>query len=149
LVGSLEIFRAIRDQGRDRLVDLFQWHTGKLTFYAGQTAPHVEFPLDLELPALLIAGLEAAEPGEVPVAFWRDRLDHVIAPAPAPSPKLSQAAWPPAVKWLLQFVTAPRSLREILSTIAQQGGTATASEALRGVEVLVGAKLLCWKTGSR
>jgi serine/threonine protein kinase len=148
LVGSLEIFRAIRDQGRDRLVDLFQWHTGKLSFYMGQTAPHVEFPLDLELPALLIAGLEAAEPGEVPLAFWRDRLDNVVAPVPSPSPKLTQAAWPPAVKWLLQFVTAPRSLREILSTVAQQGGTATAAEALRGVEVLVGAKLLAWRTPS-
>jgi eukaryotic-like serine/threonine-protein kinase len=29
LVGSLDIFRAIRDQGRDRIVHLFQWRTGK------------------------------------------------------------------------------------------------------------------------
>ena len=50
LVGSLDIFQAIRDQGRDRLIDLFGWPSGKLTFYAGQAAPHVEFPLDLELP---------------------------------------------------------------------------------------------------
>src|SRR5262249_21396961 len=43
LVASLEIFRAIRDQGRDRLVDLFRWKTGKLSFYVDQKAPHVEF----------------------------------------------------------------------------------------------------------
>ena len=33
LLPSLDIFRAIRDQGRDRLIDLFQWRTGTLTFY--------------------------------------------------------------------------------------------------------------------
>src|SRR4029077_9835009 len=39
LVASLEIFRAIRDQGRDRVVHLFQWRTGRLAFFADQTAP--------------------------------------------------------------------------------------------------------------
>ena len=91
--ASLDIFRAIRDQGRDRLVDLFPWRDGQLTFYADQTAPHVEFPLDLELPALILAGVEAAEPGERRSRrAWRDRLDDVVAPAhrrprPASSPR--------------------------------------------------------------
>ena len=64
LVGPVDIFRAIRDQGRDRVADLFLWRGGQLTFYRGQTAPHVEFPLDLELPALMLAGLETAKPGD-------------------------------------------------------------------------------------
>jgi hypothetical protein len=60
LVGSLDIFRAIRDQGRDRLIGLFRWHTGRLSFYKGQTAPRVDFPLDLDMTALVLAGVREA-----------------------------------------------------------------------------------------
>ncbi len=144
LVGSLEIFRAIRDQGRDRLIDLFQWQAGRLSFYSGQTAPHVEFPLDLELPPLLIAGLEAAEPGDTPLAAWRERLDDCLVPVDGGSPRLRDAGWPPLMRRLLDVVRTPRPLREILAWIAQDG-TGTASDALRALEVLIGAKLLTWR----
>ncbi len=75
LVPSLEIFRAIRDQGSDRLVDLFQWHTGTLAFYRGQTAPHVEFPLDLALPPLLLTGLNVVDPNGQAAGQWTARID--------------------------------------------------------------------------
>jgi eukaryotic-like serine/threonine-protein kinase len=144
LVGSLEIFRAIRDQGRDRLIDLFQWQAGRLSFYSGHTAPHVEFPLELDLPPLLIAGLEAAEPGETPLAAWRDRFDDWLVPAEAGSLRLRDATWPPLVRRLLDIVSTPKPLREVLAWIAQDG-TSTASDALRVLEVLIGAKLLSWR----
>ena len=44
LLPSLDVFRAIRDQGRDRLIDLFQWRTGTLTFYKDQRAPARRVP---------------------------------------------------------------------------------------------------------
>jgi eukaryotic-like serine/threonine-protein kinase len=141
LVGSLDIFRAIRDQGRDRLVDLFQWPTGKLSFYAGPTAPHVEFPLDLDLPPLILAGLEAASPGDAPMVGWRDRLDVVVSPAPAPSPRLRAAAWPAATRQLLELVVAPTTLRDLLATLARDGKT-NPSEGIRALEALVFAGLL-------
>jgi serine/threonine-protein kinase len=141
LVASLDIFRAIRDQGRDRLVDLFRWRTGKLSFYAGQTAPHVEFPLELDLPALLVAGMDAAQPGDAPLEGWRDRLDRTIAPAATLRPKLMAAAWPPIVKRLLDAADEPRPLREVLAVCAPGGG-ATASDALRVIEVLLAGKVL-------
>jgi serine/threonine-protein kinase len=143
LVGSLEIFRAIRDQGRDRLVDLFLWRKGQLSFYAGQTAPHVEFPLEIELPPLLVAGFEAAEPGDSPVESWRDRLDRVVAPAANGPRRLHDAAWPATVRRVLEVVCEARSLREVLAAVAQDG-TATAGDAIRAIEVLEAAKLLTW-----
>jgi serine/threonine-protein kinase len=143
LVGSLEIFRAIRDQGRDRLIDLFQWQTGKLSYYAGQTAPHVEFPLDLELPPLIVAGIEAAEPGDAPLASWRERFDDKLVPAPSGA-RLRNVTWPPLMRRLLEIVSTPKTVREVLATIAQDG-TGTASDALRALRVLVGAKLLSWR----
>ncbi|MGO9836382.1 MAG: serine/threonine-protein kinase [Polyangiaceae bacterium] len=143
LVSSLDIFRAIRDQGRDRLIDLFRWQSGELTFYAGQTAKHVEFPLDLEILPLILAGLETAQ-GEVQLDTWRPRLDSLIGPPDGPPPKLRAAAWPPLVRRLLGVADRPRPLREVLAGMAQ-GGTATASEALRAVDVMLIAKLLVWR----
>lgn len=138
LVGSLDIFRAIRDQGRDRLVDLFQWRTGKLTFYADQKPPHVEFPLDLELPALVLAGIEAAEPGDAPMQAWRSRLDQVVGPASTlhPRPRIRAAAWPPLVRRVIDATSEPKRLREVLALTAQGGG-ATASDSLRALEILL------------
>ena len=96
LVASLDIFRAIRDQGRDRLVDLFTWRTGKLTFYADQKSPHVEFPLELELPPLVMAGVESAEPGDTPGpgvedAARRRRRAGVDGGPPAEAPRRALA----------------------------------------------------------
>jgi serine/threonine-protein kinase len=141
LVGSLDVFRAIRNQGRDRLVDIFRWRMGKLSFRAGQTAPHVEFPLDLDLPALLLAGMETASPGEAPLEAWRARLSDVVSPAAAPPAKLVSAAWPPAIKRVLELVSRPQPLRELLSTFAA-GGSSTANDALRALEILLAARLV-------
>ena len=97
LVGPVDIFRAIREQGRDRVVDLFLWKSGKLSFYRGQLAPHVEFPLDLDLPGLMLAGLEAAHPGETPLETWRDRLDMQLAPTGEERKGLGGVNWPTVV----------------------------------------------------
>jgi eukaryotic-like serine/threonine-protein kinase len=143
LVASLDIFRAIRDQGHDRIVHLFQWHTGKVAFFAGQTAPHVEFPLDLELVPLVVAGVEAAEPNDRALAKWRDHYDRIVGPAAAPSPRMQAAPWPPLYKGLIEAASEPRPLREVLSTMAKTG-SATASEVLRALEILLIAKLVSW-----
>jgi hypothetical protein len=141
LLPSLDVFRAIRDQGRDRLIDLFQWRTGTLTFYKDQTAPHIEFPLELELPSLILAGLEAAEPGEATATAWRDRLDEVIVPAPLPRPRVHAAPWPQLVRRVLDWVDRPRRVRAVLEMSSSDGATLP-SDALRAIEVLLAAKLI-------
>lgn len=140
LVGSLDIFRAIRDQGRARLIDLFQWRTGKLTLYTVKTPPHVEFPLDLDLPPLILAGVEAARPGDTPITSWRDRLDAVVRRLPSAPARLLAAGWPPSVRRLLDAADRPTSVRALVAAMARdQGG---AADTLRSLEVLVAARLL-------
>lgn len=140
LVGSLDIFRAIRDQGRARMVDLFQWNTGKLTFYTSQAPPHVEFPLDLDLPPLILAGVEAACPGEAPVRAWRDRLDAVVTRAAAAPARLLAAGWPSSARRLIDAVDRPTSVRALLATAREVDGDA--NDVLRALDVLVAARLL-------
>ncbi|MGO8998503.1 MAG: serine/threonine-protein kinase [Polyangiaceae bacterium] len=142
LVGPVDIFRAIREQGRDRVADLFVWKTGKLSFYRGQAAPHVEFPLDLDLPGLMIAGLEAAHPKETPLELWRDRLDARLTLTGTEEKGLKGVNWPTVAARVLTIVATPKPVREVLKTAARAGGTTTASDVLRGIEVLLAAKLV-------
>jgi serine/threonine protein kinase len=142
LVGPVDIFRAIREQGRDRVADLFSWKTGKLSFYRGQLAPHVEFPLDLDLPGLMLAGLEAVHPADTPLETWHDRLDRQLSAAGQERKGLVGVTWPTVAARVLTIVATPKPVRDVLKTAARGGGTATASDVLRGIEILLAAKLV-------
>ncbi len=62
-VGAMDVFRAIRDQGRDRVAALCGWRSGSVTFYRGNRPNHVEFPLDLDLASPMMAGVIVASRG--------------------------------------------------------------------------------------
>jgi serine/threonine-protein kinase len=145
LVQAVDVFRAIRDQGRDRLTDLFAWKQGKLQLYFGQPGPHVEFPLDLELPALMLAGLEAAQPNDAPIEKFRAHLDRTIGPSTASSsrPRLRTIAWPPLVVKMLDATKEPKLLRDVLASTTHTGAT-TANDALRALEILLAGKMVAW-----
>jgi hypothetical protein len=91
----------------------------------------------------VLAGVEAAQPGDAPLDKWRARYDDVIGPATTLRPKLRGAAWPPLVKRVLEATDEPAPLREVLAGLAGAGGP-TASEALRAIEILLAGKLLAW-----
>lgn len=63
LVDAVDVFRAIRDQGRDRVAALCAWDDGLASLYRGTTAPHVDFPLDLDLASSMMAGCILAAKG--------------------------------------------------------------------------------------
>jgi len=143
LVGPVDIFRAIREQGRDRVADLFLWRGGQLTFYRGHTASHVEFPLDLDLAALMLAGLETARPGDAIVDEHRTDFDRTVVPVADPA--LADVAWPPLVARVIELLPRPTRLREIMIAAAQSNGLLTAADVLRGLEILFAAGLVRWK----
>jgi serine/threonine protein kinase len=145
LVNGVEMFRAIREQGRDRMVDLFAWNRGKLQLYFGQTQPAVEFPLELELAPLMLAGLEAAQPNDAPMHAFRGQLDAIIGPSSSSSarPRLRAMTWPVLVTKVLEAASEPKPLRELLARVTH-GGTTTADDALRALQILLAANLLTW-----
>jgi serine/threonine-protein kinase len=142
LISSLEVFRAIREQGGERFVDLFQWPSGRLAFYGGHTAPHVEFPLDLEVLPLVISGFQSAAHDDGSLEALRARSQSVLGPAPVPRPKLRDAPWPPMVRRLLDATSVPKPLGAVLARAAPDGAD---GEALRGLELLLAAKLVAWQ----
>jgi serine/threonine-protein kinase len=146
LVGPVDIFRAIREQGRDRVADLFSWRGGTVSFYRGHTPPHVEFPLDLELPDLILAGLEAAKPGDMLVEEHRTNLDRTIARSDMGDVLISLEGitWPEAVEEVRVLFDDPTTLREALSGVAN-AGSLQPGEVLRALELLLAAGLLAYR----
>jgi len=64
MVDAVDVFRAIRDQGRDRVATLCGWPEGLVTFYRGTSPQRVEFPLDLDLASPMMAGAIVRSKGE-------------------------------------------------------------------------------------
>ena len=64
MVDAVDVFRAIRDQGRDRVAALCGWSEGLVTFYRGTAPQRVEFPLDLDLASPMMAGAIVRAKGE-------------------------------------------------------------------------------------
>lgn len=60
VVEAMDVFHAIRDQGRDRVAALCGWKRGLVTFYRNTAPGHVEFPLDLDLTSAMMAGVIVA-----------------------------------------------------------------------------------------
>jgi serine/threonine-protein kinase len=56
LAEPTSVFRAIRNQGRDRVASLCCWRDGHVHLYRGSEPGHVEFPLDLDLTVPMMAG---------------------------------------------------------------------------------------------
>jgi serine/threonine protein kinase len=146
LVGPVDIFRAIREQGRDRVAALFRWSQGTVSFYRGQAAPHVEFPLDLDLPALILAGLEAQYPGDTLLDTYREKNEQILKKGAADRRGLVRGVkWPPVVTAIMSTCAgADLTLTEILQKTTG-GGITSAGDVLRVLEILLAAHLLDWK----
>jgi serine/threonine-protein kinase len=143
-MNAIDIFKAIRDQGRDKVADLFKWRSGTLSFYREEKAPTVEFPLDLELPALILLGLEAAH-GEASVKSDMERkLNISVGPGEGDRAGLTKEVnWPPLVAFLIDACKTPIPLRMLLERATKEAG-ALSTEAFVAIEMLVAARLLMW-----
>jgi hypothetical protein len=63
MVDAVDIFRAIRDLGRDRVAAVCGWRDGVVTFYRGNPPGRIDFPLDLDLSSPMMAGVIVASRG--------------------------------------------------------------------------------------
>lgn len=143
-MNAIDIFNALRDQGRDKVSDLFKWRSGTLSFYREEKAPTVEFPLELELPVLLLSGLEASHGEAATRSDMERKLNIAIGPGPADRPGLAKEVnWPPVVAFLLDVCKTSVPLRLAIERATKEAG-ARSIETYCAVELLVAARLLAW-----
>jgi eukaryotic-like serine/threonine-protein kinase len=118
LVDAVDVFRAIRDQGRDRVAALSTWDEGLVTFYRGTAPTRVEFPLDLDLASPLMAGAILRSKGEPRTLLPRDETLVVAGPRYE------------AAKLPRERGSAPASLQFVLTLLPERPTVATALSRL-------------------
>ena len=145
LVDPVEVFRAIREQGRDRVADLFTWKRGRVSFYSGRSVAHVEFPLELDLAQLMVAGLEAEIPGDSPLERYRSHMGRTLRrrAVDADTAPLVAVTWPPTISRVLMLLERAQPLRNVVKS-ATRSSHASAADILRAVEILVVTRLVAF-----
>lgn len=116
LVDAMDIFRAIRDQGRDRVASLCAWNDGTVTFYRGTAAAWVQFPLDLDLASPMMAGTLVASGGDPKKLL--PRLSVKLMPGPRAascSLRKERGSAPLSLQWLPKLADDQPTLEEVIA----------------------------------
>lgn len=122
MVDAVDVFRAIRDQGRDRVAALCGWSEGLVTFYRGTSPQRVEFPLDLDLASPMMAGAIVRSKGE-PQKLLPDGKKLVL-----PGPRAE------AIRHPRERGSAPASLVYIASLLSERITVDAALERLVAIK---------------
>lgn len=141
LVDAVQIFRAIRDQGRDRFSEIFKWRHGRLTFYRGVTPTRLEFPLDLDLVPLMMAGLGLATADDELIASHKAGLRDILVGVAELPEALKLAAWPPEVLKIVGAAGEGRSEQDIVAALTA-ARLIDIPSALRAIDVACAVGLL-------
>ncbi len=123
LAEPTAVFRAIRNQGRDRVAALCLFPEGRIQFYRGSEAAHVQFPLDLDLTVPMMAGaMLMARQGPDPLASFQ-RLHPGRRRSDADSSEERGDA-PKCLLSLLELVQRGPSIAEVVSALEASGAGA-------------------------
>jgi len=141
LVDAVQIFRAIRDQGRDRITEIFTWESGTISFYREVSPNRVEFPLDLDLAPLMMTGLRAAMTDDALVERHQDKMDDLLVGVEEVPDSMRLAAWPPEVLKIVGAAGDGRSQRDLVGALTA-ARLIDHANALRAIDVACAAGLL-------
>jgi hypothetical protein len=142
LAQPTAVFRAIRNQGRDRVGALCTFREGRVQFYRGSEAAHVQFPLDLDLTVPMMAGaMLLARQGPDPLASFQ-RLHPGRRRADADSSEERGDA-PRCILALLDFAARGPSIAQVVSALeaGSQGEERPISEREARAAILVALAL--------
>ncbi len=147
MVDAVDVFRAIRDQGRDRVATLCGWPEGLVTFYRGTSPQRVEFPLDLDLASPMMAGAIVRAKGE-PQKLLPDPKTRVL-PGPraeAVRHPRERGSAPASLIYIATFVSERVTIEAALERLVTYRGSheARAVGAKEAAAALVTAELLGW-----
>ena len=141
LIDAMDLFRAIEEQGKERLARVFGWSEGRATFYRGQLPTRVEFPLELELADLMLAGLEVAQPSDAPVMMFENHLDKKLRRARRESSSRRRGTLPRAVVLFLDALGSGMALRQVMMRLGTTGSL-PAADALRAMQIAIALGLV-------
>lgn len=135
LVDSMDVFQALRSQGRERVSVLFKRPELTLSFYRGIDPARVDFRLDFDVPGLLLAGLAEQKSADEIIDLWHPKM-FIPVLAVAPKPKwTSTVTWPSTMLSVLRECASPTTPDAIVTALGPKGSRGRAS--LSKVHVLL------------
>jgi hypothetical protein len=147
LVDAVDVFRAIRDQGRDRVAALITWGEGLVTFYRGTAPSRVEFPLDLDLASPMMAGTILRSKGEPRSLLPSPR--QLVLPGPrydAGKLPRERGSAPASLHYVMTFLAERLPIDAAISRITEYrpGRESRAVSPKEAAAALLVAELLGW-----
>ena len=147
MVDAVDVFRAIRDQGRDRVATLCGWSEGLVTFYRGTAPQHVEFPLDLDLASPMMAGAIVRSKGE-PKTLLPDGKKRLLAGPRAESIRhpRERGSAPASLIYVSTLIPERLTIEQAFERLVtyRTGHEARTVGAKEAAAALVTAELLGW-----
>jgi serine/threonine protein kinase len=144
LVDAVDVFRAIRDQGRDRVAALCTWREGLASFYRGTTPTHVEFPLDLDLSSAIMAGVILASDGDPRATLPMETTRIVPGPRHAATNEAKELGRAPASLIGVARLAPERLSIQVLLERVGRSGDGPGPTPRESAAALATAKLLGW-----
>jgi serine/threonine-protein kinase len=131
VIEPVAMFKALQEQGRHKITEMFKWSDGDLSFYAGAQPGKVEFPLEIPVGPIIESGVAAMLDDLHATARYKPWLDRRMM-ANEPNAALREASWSPRVEQVVQLASEPIVVRALLKSLTSQG--ATPHDAVRAVE---------------
>jgi serine/threonine-protein kinase len=145
LVNGVDLFRAIRDQGRDRVAALCAWKDGLATFYRGTHPTRVDFPLDLDLANAMMAGIILRSEGDPKKMV--PRSDAKLAPGKrfeTTSDPRELGRAPASLQRVARLATEELTVERALAILTDKAGGTAAVGDREAAAAVATAELLGW-----
>ncbi len=123
LVDPVEVFQAIRAQGRERVAALFRWARGRLSFYRGVEPARLDFRLDLDVPGLVLGGLAETRSDEAVSGRYDTLLEDELRAAAPPPAWAKQVTWPSLMMGVLRGFAGGARVGEVVDSLTTTGNS--------------------------
>jgi serine/threonine-protein kinase len=144
-VDVMDLFRAIRDQGRDRVGQLCAWKDGKAAFYRGSEPRAVQFPLDLDLASAMMSGAILSGDGKPQTLLPPARSRLIPGPRAAlAAERKERGTSPSSLQLVPSLLGAVTTLQEAVQQLTLAQGVGRGVGEREAYAALVVAQALGW-----
>jgi serine/threonine-protein kinase len=141
VLRPIELFRAIHDQVQERLIQVFTWKRGEMSFSRGIRSHEETFPLGVDLYELVGRGIRHGYPFDELQALLAPVLEEAIEPVTTPPVRLEMFRLPDREAAVIEALRTKTTASQHLAQMTR-GGVADPEETYRALFLGLACDLL-------